>query len=690
MKHPNRAIVDATFSELRSICSGISSRAAFTRLIRICVSAWQVSPHEAQEKLVPYLEVALERWPDEDRCLRTYRALGTPFVALARGVDLSGLVLSEYDLSVLWEEPHISGLETLDLSDNALSLDDIDRQLERSGVSLRSLDFCGNERSWRSGLNLGMDHHAHHPEFHGVRPETIANLARARATRGLEQLGVRFPCDLPRGHNDTGGKPLAEEVYDVLAQRPSPWPRLHTLSVQAEGTLRREPLERAHELLHQLTSLKLESSCPLSFSIPREAVTPRCPMPALEILELIGPCAGMALADANPQTLTGLSRLTIARKSSPLWRLDTQPPIAWPAVEHLQDVRHLRLARHNLDEGGAFQALLTVLGELSLESLELEHCNLDDVKVRALIDTLDLERLRCLKLGELRFEVTPDTIEALLSRCDGLEELSLVGLFGSDRLATALCRVMPENLRALDLSGWYALRLDALERVLCSPPLQRLERLRIGRQQPWHPDQTMFVWFFHPFERVFEERALPNLRVLHAGDAIAPKLLAKASHWRDLEVVSFFDVETTPAALMQVLESKHFERLCEFSYLHGKFGMEAIEPMRHNEALAKFDRFVVEKKPGIPKPMTSLEDADVLAVGSTETSLLLDPTSGEYTRWRRHFGEYEPDPLPGCEERLRSRFGTSALAEPLCDRSVRASIEIAASTTITDRTAQLT
>ena len=180
MKHPNREIVDAAFSELRSICSGIPSRAAFTRLIRIGVAAWRVSPREAQEKLVPYLSVALERWPDGDRCLRTYRALGTPFVALARGIDLANLMLSEYDLSVLWEDPHIDALEALDLSDKALSLDDLDRQIASSGMSLRSLDFCRNERSWRSGLNLGLDHHAHHPEFHGVRPETIANLARSR------------------------------------------------------------------------------------------------------------------------------------------------------------------------------------------------------------------------------------------------------------------------------------------------------------------------------------------------------------------------------------------------------------------------------------------------------------------------------------------------------------------------------
>lgn len=683
--------LDGVFSEARSLCSGKPSIAAFGRLLRLALFAWAHAPTETEEKLLPYLDGVLSRWPDETRCLRTFRALGTPFARLARSVELRDLILSDEDLAPLWDARNLQALRHLDLSHNMLSLSDLARLLESLGADLETFDLRHNERSWRRGFQPGETRYHWYPTFHGVRPEVIDIIAKSPRLQRVRRLGLRLPCKLPLNHNDTRMGELCEESFQTLAA--DPWPDLEELYLQSEGMFPRESLEPATALLSRLRVLEVDCSIPFGYRYMRAPSMPRCDMPALEELTLRGLEPGMALADASPETFQGLRSLTLEHKTItlPLYS-DSQrsQPVAWPEPECFRALEALSLEGIDLADRAAFQNMLAALEHAPLRSLTLECCGLDDAKWRELIDVLPLEQLRRLRLGELRFEIELGTLEALLARCTGLEELALRGLWGSSNLARSLGRVMPEGLRALDLSGWYGLRFGDLEHVLCLPALQSVEHLTIGRQRPWDPDQTMFLWFYHPFERVWSERVMPELRTLHVGDAFDPKLLATAEQWSKLETLSFFDVKTAPETVVHILENEALEHLCDFSYLHGEFGMEALEPWREHPALANLDRFRVERKPGLPRCVTSLDGYGSHRWSGVSTQLLLDPTRGDYTEWYEGFGSFDELPLKRCEALLRARVGTSSLAEPLCDRSVRASLEVALDSAIRGQTAHWT
>lgn len=165
-------VYDERFGDLRSLLGQKPSALGFARQCRAIEQMWELEPERVNQELVPYMERALEGWPDELRVhpifwlRRWYPSAKVEFtpVSLTRVLNLEQQRLGAALIEALAQLPAWHGVLSLNLAGNLLDAEAIKRLAKIPLTQLRYLNLSQNplgsegvrdlihESAWAKGL----------------------------------------------------------------------------------------------------------------------------------------------------------------------------------------------------------------------------------------------------------------------------------------------------------------------------------------------------------------------------------------------------------------------------------------------------------------------------------------------------------------------------------------------------------
>ena len=467
----------AIFGDVRSLMQG-PAQAQTWRALTLALDG--AKEEGLQQQLLPYLESALRRWPDELRLLperwisAALSGQAPPWLSLGRSLKtrelnaqalqlvasheglahlsalhLQGCELTPSGLAALMDGPAGRGLKTLYVAHSVLDDASVEALCAVEGLSrLKTLDL----------------------RYNRIRDDGAAAIARAPALTRLEHLDLR--------HNLIG-------LAGATALLEADMPALKTLALQ-DNRLGSQDLDELlkRPRLAQVGTLEL-----LGFT--------RAPSVAADLLErdLSALCAQTPsalgwerlckLLDRAPERMLSASLMAWLDGQLERWPDALRTPgEAWrrALLEHGPSARFGVLRELALEyadvRGYRALALAHHLGERGLRAIRLKGCALKDGDMLELIQSGLLRAADTIVLSDAHLRMT--SLQPLLESpvASALKELDLSGNYMGNRGVAMLCQVPFGRLRTLRL-GSVELGFDGALALAQCPQLASLETLDV-------------------------------------------------------------------------------------------------------------------------------------------------------------------------------------------------------------------